>query len=114
MELVILLAAVLNLSGVDMRIGDYPEDTDAAGWKEWMVEHCPTSNHGEYLFKGFEKNMDFNLEFRSMADMDEACGLNNVLACYVGKTDTIYLPDDGGAFLAACHELAHARGNYSH
>lgn len=112
-ETIILLAALLNVAGADMRIGAYPADTDVEGWKVWMVDNCPTSRYSQELFAGFEDNMTFALELVPQSVILEECGSGS-RACYNYRTDTIYLPDDGGAFLSACHELAHARGTLTH
>jgi hypothetical protein len=106
---------------------NYPDATDVAGWKTWADDNCT----GQLYRVPETGHKPYELSFLNPTELRAQCGRlnygriqrNHMIrsengkrpwagACYQGGT--IYLPDDGGAFMSMCHELAHADDTYSH
>lgn len=127
MKALLILVLMMALPALAKR----PAPDDVEGWKQWGFENCKTVGEGG-IYKVHESgHKDFTLVLTDVSGIREVCGRagyapaqRNALfsdengkkpyasACHIGNT--IYLPDDGGAFVSMCHEMAHNNGTYDH
>ena len=112
-------------------LADRPSPDDVEGWKQWGLEHCKTIGEGGVYSVPEGGHKDFSLVLTDVDGIRKACGRvdygpiqrNAFLSSENGKRpyasacnigNVIYLPNDGGAFMSMCHEMAHNNGAYNH